>query len=152
DFPRDAFAPGSGDDAWLERANGAARGAVSVRVVYRGGSVVRVVAVASSPGRAGSVGGQARRIVLGRPDSGSPVAVGGMGFCNPRSCDGLCETQTSIPTVATRRLDPGSLTMNKWEQVELRARTLILVRQEGFQSEASDGRRKEGSGRHVQTR
>lgn len=33
----------------------------------------------------GVLAGQARRNILGRPDGGSPVAMGGMGFCNSRS-------------------------------------------------------------------
>src|SRR5262249_25649834 len=110
-----------GDDARLDGADGLARGALSVRPVHGGGGVVRPVAGAASRGVRGGAAGQAGGDVRRCADGGAALAVGGLGFCDPRSWSSLLQTQSPLPTSTARWLDAGAITPINWAQVKLRA-------------------------------
>ena len=60
------------------------RSALPVRGVHGGGMLVQPVAQAVLRGAGGGLGGEAGRDVLRRHHGRKALAVGGMGFCNPR--------------------------------------------------------------------
>src|SRR5262249_33243380 len=108
-LPGNALVPRPGDDARLEGEGGAADGAVPVRAVHGGSSVVLPVAPAVRPGggRGGGGGaGEDRRALRGSPHRRKALAVAGMGFCPPRLQAGLCKTRAALLLLAAAR--PGS--------------------------------------------
>jgi hypothetical protein len=59
----------------------------------------------------GEVARQAGRNVLRRPDGRQALAVGRLGFCNPRSRYRVLQTEPPLPTAAAGRLAPRTLTL-----------------------------------------
>src|SRR5207249_1341452 len=110
-----------GDDPRLEGADGVAGGAVPVRLVQRGGPPVCPTAgpVPSRPRAA--VAGEAGYDLLGCYHGGATMAVGRMGFYNPRSSHGLSKTQPLIPDHATLCPGTGGITSLKRAEVKLSA-------------------------------
>ena len=72
---------------WKEKT--VLRGALPVRGVHGGGVLVQPVAPAVRRSAGGGLGGEERRDVLRRHHRRKALAVGGMGFCNPRLPGGL---------------------------------------------------------------
>lgn len=83
--PGDARLSGSGDDAWLVPADGAAGRSLLVRAVYGGGGVVCHLAVARDRHGRGAVDEQSRSDVLRRHNHGAAVVVDRVGICTARS-------------------------------------------------------------------
>ena len=99
--------------AWRRRGAGSADTVLRAEPCLFGLYTVVVLAVrgtagAVAAGAAGGLAGQARRHVLGRDHGGTALAVGGVGFRDPRSSRGLPETRRPLRPILLNGLAPAA--------------------------------------------